>query len=226
MEKRVVIGTSMVLLAIAIVGFVIYLVFYHEGNNNTWEYEDEEEVNVTALTPYGQSLAEPVTYEYWNATWEAILSSDAAYLQDPDFDVTADNFYQSVHDLLGLPARLYFYSTDDQIEGSYKCDDPEITVKFADVFQGLSLRECSEEEYYDKANNEYNTEISFWNVAGNLMIRCYQDYSFIGMHRYHKKTDSVTDDYFYVEENLHDKAMAAYEKLLPYSMEAPARETE
>ncbi len=125
MEKRVVIGTSMVLLAVAAVGFVIYLIFYHES---------ETSVNDT---PYGNSLAEPVTNEHWEATWEAILNSDVAYLLDSDFDVTADNFYQSVHDLLGLPARLYFYSTDDQIEGSYKCDDPEITVKFADVFQGL-----------------------------------------------------------------------------------------
>ncbi len=223
MEKRVVIGTLMVLLAIAAVGFVIYLVFYYEPK--TPENDTPYDKSLINNTPYGKSLAQPVTQEDLEATWEAIYNSDAAYLQDPDFDVTADNFYQSVHDLLGFPARLYFYSTDDQIEGSYKCDDPEITVKFADVLQGLSLRECSEEEYYDKVNNEYNTEMSFWNVAGNLMIRCYQDYSFIGMHRYHKKTDSVTDDYFYVEENLHDKAMAAYEKLLPYSMEAPREET-
>ncbi len=214
MEKRVVIGTSMVLLAVAAVGLVIYLIFYHRS---------ETSVNDT---PYGNSLAEPVTNEHWEATWEAILNSDAAYLQDPDFDVTADNFYQSVHDLLGLPARLYFYSTDDQIEGSYKCDDPEITTKFADVFQGLSLRECSEEEYYDKANNEYNTEIFFWNVAGNFDIRCYYDHSYIFMNRYHRYTHSFTNSYFYVEENLHDKAMSAYEKLLPYSMEAPREETE
>lgn len=214
MEKRVVIGTSMVLLAIAIVGFVIYLIFY---------YEPKTPVNETL---YDKSLAEPVTEEDLQATWEAILNSDAAYLQDPDFDVTADNFYQSVYDLLGLPARLYFYSTDDQIEGSYKCDDPEITVKFADVFQGLSLRECSEEEYYEKANNEYNTEIFFWNVAGNFTIRCYYDHSYISMNLYHRDTNSFTNSYFYVGENLHDKVMTAYEKLLPYSMEAPMEEVE
>ena len=214
MEKRVVIGTSMVLLAIAAVGFVIYLVFY---------YEPKTPVNETL---YDKSLAEPVTEEDLEATWEAILNSDAAYLQDPNFDVTADNFQQCFYDFLAAPARLYFYIYEGASLTYYKCDSPEIRTAFADVFQGLSLTECSEEEYYDKVNNEYNTEMSFWNVAGNLMIRCYQDYSFIGMHRYHKKTDSVTDDYFYVEENLHDKAMAAYEKLLPYSMEAPRREIE
>jgi hypothetical protein len=214
MKKRVVIGTLMVLLAIAAVGFVIYLIFYHES---------ETSVNDT---PYGKSLAEPVTYEHWEATWEAILNSDAAYLLDPDFDVTADNFYQSACDLLTAPARLYFYSTDDQIEGSYKCDDPEITAKFADVFRGLSLREYSEEEYEAMVGREYNTEIFFWNVAGNFTILCYHDYSFIRIYRYHKKTDSFTGDYFYVGENLHDKVMAAYEKLLPYSMECSVYDIE
>ena len=214
MEKRVIIGTSMVLLAIAAVGFVVYLIFYHESGTPVND------------TPYGKSLAEPVTREHWDATWEAILNSDAAYLQDPDFDVTADNFYQSVHDLLAAPARLYFYRSDDQIECSYKCDDPEITVKFADVFQGISLRECTDEEYKAMAGNEYDAEIILWNVAVRLGIFCHDDYTCIWVSRYHMNTDSYTGDNFYVGENLHDKVVTAYEEILPCSMEAPREEVE
>ena len=214
MKKRVVIGTLMVLLAIAVVGFVIYLIFYHES---------ETSVNDT---PYGKSLAEPVTYEHWDATWEAILNSDAAYLQDPDFEVTADNFYQSIRDLLTAPARMFFYSTDDQIENPYKCDSLKARTEFADVFQGVSLTEYSEEEYKAMAGREYNTEVYFWNVAGNFTILCYHDYSFIWMNRRCRNTDSFTGDYFYVGENLHDKVMTAYEKLLPYSMECLVHDIE
>ncbi len=117
MEKRVIIGTSMVFFVIATVGFVIYLAFYHE--RDTKVKEDEKEVEVVALTPYGQELAGLGTYAQWNATWEDILNSDAAYLQDPAFDVTADNFYQSVHDLLAAPARLYFGTRSGYPEEKY-----------------------------------------------------------------------------------------------------------
>jgi hypothetical protein len=222
MEKRVVLGTSMVLLAIAIVGFVIYLIFYHEFDTPVKENENE----VTALTPYGQALSGLGTYAQWNATWEKILNSDTAYLQDPDFDVTADNFYQSVHDLLAAPARLYFFSTDDPEGGSYKCDSPEINVKFADAFQDVTLSECSEEEYDALAGTEYNTHVGFHNVAGGAGVLCYHDYSCITLGRYNINTNLSTREYFYAEENLRDKLMSACGKVLPYAMKAPARETE
>lgn len=214
MEKRAVIGTLIVLIALAVIGFLIYMVFYHESETSVTE------------TPYGNSLEEPVTYEHWEATWEAILNSDAAYLQDPDFDVTADNFYQSVRDLLTAPARLFFYSTDDQIEFSYKCDSLKARTEFTGIFQGLSLTECSEEKYRAMADSEYNTGIYFWNIAGYFEIRCYHDHSFIWMNRRHMNTDLFTGDYFYVGENLHDKVMTAYEKLLPYSMECSAHDVD
>jgi len=147
-------------------------------------------------------------------------------LQDPDFDVTADNFYQSVHDFLVTPARLYFYSTDDQIEASYKCDSPEIRAEFAGIFREVPIRECSNEEYDALADSEYNTQIFMFHVGGTVDIHCYHDYSCVMLSRYYMRTDSFTDDYFYVEENLRDKAMAAYEKLLPYSMEVTMEEVE
>lgn len=221
MEKRVVIGTLSVLIALAVIGFVIYMAFYHESNLDVEESENE----VVALTPYGQSLSESVDAEKLREFWLNIKHSDAAYLQNPDFDMTADNFQQCFYDFLTAPARLYFFSTDDLESDSNKCDSPEIRVKFADVFQDVFLTECSEEKHTAMAGTEYNAQINLNNVTGTVDILCYRDYSCIQFSRYFIQTDSYATDYFYANENLHDKVMTIYEKVKPYSMEEPMEET-
>ena len=76
----------------------------------------------------------------------AVEKSDAAYLLDPDFTVTAENFSDCIHDYFSAPAMLYF-NTQASSHKLRKIKNPEKAEAFADVFQDLSITEISSETY-------------------------------------------------------------------------------
>ena len=168
----------------------------------------------TAVIPYEEMLSK-TTSPYAETD---LAESSAAYLLNADFDVTADNFYQSFYDFLAAPARLYYA---DNYSPWYKCDAPEINVKFAEVFKDLILYEVSAEEF-NSVNSEGNyAEYYLQNELGNIKMIFYPDpKTYVAFER-----EDDTIDCFCIDVDLSYGVDYAKYEVLDYSMEAPASET-
>lgn len=169
----------------------------------------------TAVIPYEETLSK-ATSPY---TETDLAESDAAYLQDPDFDVTADNFYQCFYDFLAAPARLYYA---DNYSPWHKCDAPEINVKFADAFKGLTLYEVSAEEFNSVHSEGYYGEYYLRNELGNIKMIFHPDpKTYVAFER-----EDNTIDCFCIDADLSYGVDYAEYEVLDYSMEAKKSEVE
>ena len=110
-----------------------------------------------------------------------IKRSDAAYLLDPDFTVTAENFSDCIHDYFSAPAMLYF-NTQAFSHTRRKIKNPEKAEAFADVFQDLSITEISSETYSaaEKAVDENkDAYCSFSSAIGHIHLFSQQGNTYI-----------------------------------------------
>ena len=121
------------------------------------------------------SLHEKSTYYDIRADWERIKNSEYSYLMDASA-LTAEDFSAWCNDFLTVPQRQYFTFDDTDLgndEGFHDrvfiCDDPDISVNAATLFEGKILIRCNEESL--RSLDVYSTErIAFENVIGGITV--------------------------------------------------------
>lgn len=180
----------------------------------------------TAVNTYEEMLSK-TTSSYTDAD---LAESSAAYLLNADFDVTGDNFYQSFYDYLAAPVRLYYADVSIDTDTWYKCDAPEINVKFAGAFKDLPVYEIAAEDFnrIKDGENDYS-QYSFKNALGRVDVLFYFEENEKNFDKetyvaFERGDDTV--DYFYVDGNLYFGVDYAAYKVLDYSMEAKKAEVE
>lgn len=162
-----------------------------------------------AVIPYEKTLSK-ISSPYTEAE---LAESDAAYLLKADFDVTADNFHQSVYDFLSAPARLYY---GGNLDPWYKCDAPEINVKFAEVFKDLPLYDVSEEEFNSVKEEGHYREYYLRNELGQVTLIIHPDgITYVAFER-----GENAAAYFYTEGDLSYGVEYAVYKVADYSVKA------
>lgn len=136
----------------------------------------------------------PVVAEYYDPAKDlsAVQESDAAYLLDPDFTVTAENFSDCIHDYFAAPSILYykFFWAPDYVDRLIK---DKRSVEFADAFSNLSLSPISKEEL-----SGMETDFTFQNAIGFLTLYEYGGALYI---EFYRNNDLVQDRVcFYAQE--------------------------
>lgn len=118
----------------------------------------------------------------------AIKASSVAYLLDPDFTVTPENFADCINDYFSAPAMLYFgdYPTTRAIKDYKKAS------AFGAVFRDVPLVPISSEDCpdYEHCDEQYE----FYNAIGNFELRLWQGETYI--HFFGYDCDVNTPAYF------------------------------
>lgn len=144
----------------------------------------------------------------------AIQESESAYLLDPDFTITADNFYRCLCDYFAAPAMLNF--------GPWHIDfdmkNPEKAVAFAEIFRDLTLTPTSDR--VNLTTEEYRGSYWFTNAIGHLSLYSGENITYIAFFR---DNGFVYDDAvsFTVEKNLVAELNLIGESLLDYVIDPP-----
>ncbi len=169
-----------------IVAFIVIAAFCLTGAGLVYAVQKPK-----AVIPYEKTLSK-ISSPYTEAE---LAESDAAYLLKADFDVTADHYQQCMYDFLSAPARLYY---DGDYDSWYKCDAPEINVKFAEVFKDLPLYDVTEEEFNGANSEGHYREYYLRNALGQVTLIYHPDpKTYVAFER---GEDAV--DYFCIDEDL------------------------
>ena len=140
-----------------------------------------------------------------------IKASSAAYLLDPDFTVTPDNFAACTEDYFKAPTILYFDSLSYP-EPTWAIKDYQKATAFSTAFHNVSLTQISEEEF--PAIDNYGKHYDFYNVIGRLTLYEQEGVTYI-------KFDGA---FFCAEGDLVTTVKAIGESLKEYSIETPGFE--
>ena len=142
-----------------------------------------------------------------------IKASSAAYLLDPDFTITPDNFADCTEDYFKAPTMLYFdsiYSTNSRSTWAIK--DYQKAAAFAAAFRDVSPAQISEEAFPAIVKNDKYYD--FYNVIGRLTLYEQEGVTYI-------KFDGA---FFCAERDLVTTVKAIGESLKEYSIETPGFE--
>lgn len=135
-------------------------------------------------------------YDAWDDL-PAIKKSDAAYLLDPDFTVTPENFADCISDYFSAPAMLYF----DILTSSEKrkIKDPKKVSAFGELFRDLQLTEIPLETYSacGGSNTDYHVSYSFISATGHLLLHEYEGNTYISFSR--ESSGTAIKNYFCLE---------------------------
>ena len=187
-----------------IVAFIVIAVFCLTGAGLVYAVQKPK-----AVIPYEKALSK-ISSPY---TDEELAQSDSSYLQDPSFDVTADNFQQCMYDFLAAPARLYYGGNYDPW---YKCDAPEINIKFAEVFKDLLLYDVSKEEFNGANPEGHYGEDYLRNELGQVTLIYHPDpKTYVAFER-----GEDAADYFCIDGELSYGIDYAAYKVADYSIKA------
>lgn len=136
-----------------------------------------------------------------------IKASRAAYLLDPDFTVTPENFADCINDYFSAPAMLYFECR------SMTCaiKDYKKASAFGAVFRDIPLVLISREDYPDY--NQYDERYAFFNAIGCLELRLWQGETYIHFFGYDYDNTHAHFPYLRVQGDLISKCKSVAESL-------------
>lgn len=208
-NKKAAVATAVIALCLILLCGGVYL----------WHHRPVD-TGAENLTPYETTLS-ATTSPY---TPEDMENSNAAYLLDGDFEVTAENLPQCFRDFFAAPSRLYFYhdfAGYDEIV-YYKCDRQESNAAFAAAVKNADFT-ADTPENYSRAEEKYSMKYDgidktcrafyFHNDIGNANFivdengTCLRLWLSGGYHCFQSATD------------LSAALTAATEQALPYAME-------
>ena len=112
----------------------------------------------------------------------AVANSDSAYLLDPSFTVTIENFSDCIRDYFAAPSVLRY--TFDVPQYEELLIKHEKAAEFADPFDNLSLTPISSEQYYENSRM-FNIRTSDNSAEEDLM--CYFSNAIGFLHLYEQE---------------------------------------
>lgn len=121
----------------------------------------------------------------------AVQESDSAYLLDPGFTVTIENFSDCIRDYFAAPSVLRY--TFDVPQYEELLIKHEKVAEFSVPFDNLSLTPISSEQYYENSrmfniwtddnSAEEDMMCSFWNAIGFLHLYDHDGVTYISFSR-------------------------------------------
>ena len=155
--------------------------------------KDAEEVDPVVWEPKHTIIQYHSGYHTPEEDFPSVQESDAAYLLDPEFTVTEENFSDCMDDYFAAPSIL-FYSFRPLYDFEQQFIQDEKALDFADVFHDLTVTPVSREEQTDY----YTTNFLFRNAIGSLSLEKQDGRIYIDFQR---QNDAVNDRItFYIEE--------------------------
>ena len=133
-------------------------------------------------------------YNVWDEDLPSIEWSAAAYLLNPYFTVTAENFSDCMEDYFSAPAMLYFRLPTQPYEHR-KLKDPKKVSAFGELFHDLQPVEISSEIYHSAQEDKRSCPFS--NAIGHIMLHEYQGSTYISFSR--EASGTAIINYFLVE---------------------------
>lgn len=111
----------------------------------------------------------------------AIEKSDAAYLLNLDFKVTAENFADCIDDYFSVPARLLFGNSYAMMR---RMTGPKKASAFADVFHNLPWTQIAAADYpwHAEEDNDFNRTTGhycFNNAIGDLRLYRFENATYL-----------------------------------------------
>ena len=165
-------------------------------------------------------LYEARLYSIGNPFPEVFIKwSQAKCFFEPEFEITADNFEQTMQAYFSAPSRLY-YSVAETPECSInrKCDFPPANARFGKMFREIKVKECTVKDIPAKSTWDI-CRYSLVNGCTELYLYFYKDKTFFYICYGDIKTNSVKHSYFYSEENLFEEYKDIVKEIRPFSME-------
>ncbi|MGI6014251.1 MAG: hypothetical protein ACOX7K_08255 [Oscillospiraceae bacterium] len=140
-----------------------------------------------------------------------IKASSAAYLLDPDFTVTSENFSDCADDFFKAPTILYFDSLSYP-EPTWAIKDYQKAAAFSTAFHDVSLTQILKENFPTIDN--YGKYYDFYNLIGHLTLYEQEGVTYI----------KFNNAFFCAEGDLVAIVSSIGESLKDYSIEIPAFE--